>query len=359
MKKLIACIFTFCLSSFLFSQSYSGPESVEYDFANNRWLIANHNNGTVISRDMNGNFAAFVSGMSSGPYGIEILGNVLYCCHNGGSIRGFNLTTGAQVFNLNLGASFLNGICSDGGSNLFVTDFSAKKIYRVNVADSSYNVFVTGLSKSPNGIIYEGSNQRLVFVTWGSSALVQQVNLSDSVVSTLLTTTLTNIDGIAADAYGNYYVSTWGNNSVRKYTANFTSGPVTVVTGLSSPADLFYNAVTDTLAIPNSGTANNVKWIGFNPLGIDNAASSQSNIEIFPQPSSDGIIFISGIKKSGGSVKVFDLAGRMIYDEKIISSSFENGKLQLNLNCKAGEYLLEVIVEGEKFTRKLLIDDQH
>jgi hypothetical protein len=175
----------------------------------------------------------------------------------------------------------------------------------------------------------------------------------------LLTTTLTNVDGIAADAYGNYYVSTWGNNSVRKYTANFTSGPVTVVTGLSSPADMFYNTATDTLAIPNSGTANNVKWVGFNPLGIDNVASSLSNIEIFPHPSSDGNFFISGIKKSGGSVKIFDLAGRMIYDEKIISSSFENGKLKISLNCKAGEYLLEVSVEGGKFTRKLIVADQH
>jgi hypothetical protein len=351
--------FTLCaivLSSFISAQSYSGPESVEFDYANNRWLIANKNNGTVIARDMNGNFSAFVSGMSSGPYGIEILGNTLYCCHNGGSIRGFDLTSGAQVFNLNLGATFLNGICSDGVNNLFVTDFSAKKIYRVNVLTSAFNVFVTGLSKSPNGIIYEAANSRLVFVNWGTNAPIMKVNLGDSTVSTLVTTTFSNIDGIAADAYGNYFISTWGTNSIRMYSNNFTTGPASVLTGLTSPADLFYNTVTDTLAIPNSGTANNVVWLGFTPLAVKSAGPVEAKTELFPQPSANGEFTIRNATEKIKSLRIFDLTGKQVFSKNVSAMGAEGSAIKVATSLPGGIYFAELNFGDRRETLKVVIE---
>ena len=356
MKKIIVLLFiAFSITSN--GQSYSGPESVEFDYANNRWLIGNKNNGTVIARDMNGVFTPFVSGMSSGPYGIEILGNTLYCCHAGGSIRGFDLTTGAQVFNLNLGATFLNGICTDGVNNLYVTDFTGKKIYRVNVSDSSFNIFVTGLAKSPNGIIYEAANQRLVFVNWGTNAPIQQVNLSDSLVSTLLTTTLTNIDGIAADSYGNYYVSTWGTQTVRKFSNNFTTGPTTVVTGLTSPADMFYNTATDTLAIPNSGTANNVVWVGFGTTGVNETNKSESRVQLFPQPASSGNFTVRADELIT-AIRIFDLSGKLVFSEKNIEGFIPAKKLELQTKLPSGQYLVELQFAKGKETISFIISEE-
>jgi hypothetical protein len=354
MKKIFTLISIFSFS-IVFSQSYNGPESVEFDFANNRWLIGNKNTGTVIARDMNGNFTPFVSGMTSGPYGIEILGNTLYCCYGGGKIRGYDLTTGAQVFNLNLNATFLNGICSDGVSNLFVTDFSAKKIYRVNVNTSAFNVYVTGLTKSPNGIIYEAANQRLVFVNWGTSAPIQQVALSDSSVTTLVTTALSNIDGIAADAYGNYYVSTWGNNTIRKFSNNFATGPTTVVTGLTSPADLFYNTLTDTLAIPNSGTLNNVVWVGFgSTLNSQNIEEEKSDIKIFPMPCHNGEFTIQTQEKLN-HIKIFNIEGKEVFSEKIICE--KNSEIKVQSLLSKGTYLIELYGEGKKITKQLSVSE--
>ena len=350
MKNFLSLL-SLLVVAFLQAQSYNGPESVEFDYANNRWLIGNKNNGTVIARDMNGNFSAFVSGMTSGPYGIEILGNNLYCCYGGGKIRGFDLTTGAQTFNVNLNATFLNGICSDGVNNLYVTDFSAKKIYRVDVTTGAFNVFVTGLAKSPNGIIYEGSNQRLVFVNWGASAPIQQVALSDSSVTTLVTTALSNIDGIAADAYGNYYVSTWGNNTVRRYSANFTSGPVTVVTGLTSPADMFYNTQTDTLAIPNSGTNNNVVWVGFGTLGINNE-DLENEIRVFPNPSENGRFNIQS-SNAIATVCVFDLNGKFLQAETIQEKNKKG--IEFNTNLPTGNYILELEIADKKIKKRISV----
>lgn len=350
MKNLIHALVLLLASFYLAkSQAYSGPESVEMDYANNRWLIANHNNGTVIARDMNGNFSAFASGVTNGPYGIEILGNTLYCC-NGTGLKGFDLTTGANTFNLSMGANFLNGICSDGVNNLYVTDFNAKKIYRVNVTNSTFNVFVTGLTKSPNGIIYEAANSRLVFVNWGTNAPINKVNLSDSLVSTLANTTLTNIDGIAADAYGNYYVSTWGNNSVRKYSSNFTVGPTTVITGLSSPADMFYNTVTDTLAIPNSGTANNVIWLGFGTLNVNANELAKGETEIFPQPNNGEF----NIKTNAGkitAIKVYDITGKLVYAEKINFLS----QYKIEMQLENGVYFAEILRDRITETKKIVV----
>src|SRR6185436_9027659 len=153
MKKLYAFLIAI-LPLTAFAQSYNGPESVEYDSVNSRWLAGQHNSGEVlVVAPVSGSLSYFSTGLTSGPHGIEILGNVLYCC-SGASIKGFDLTTGSQVFSLNLGASFLNGLTSDGSNFLFATDFTAKKIYRVNVSASAYNLMVTTV-KTPNGIVYD------------------------------------------------------------------------------------------------------------------------------------------------------------------------------------------------------------
>lgn len=302
----------FILTLALQAQSYNGPESVEFDYANNRYLVANKNNGQVIARAANGTLSVFASGMSSGPYGIEILGNTLYCCYGGGKVRGFDLTTKAQVMDVNLGGTFLNGIISDGVKNLYITDFSAKKIYRLNTLTQQFNVFTSGLAKSPNGIIFDGANNRCVFVSWGTAATILSLNLADSTTSILATTSFSNIDGIAKDPQNNYFISVWGNNSVQKYTGGVFSSPTLVISGLSSPADLFYNVVSDTLAIPNSGTANNVVFVGFSTAtGI--MESSKRSV-VYPNPMSD---FICVDVASPANLSLYSVSGQLILEKEI------------------------------------------
>ncbi len=262
MKNKIVFSFLFVLFSALANaQSYNGPESIEYDTANNRYLVGNSSNGQIIARDASGNLTIFKSGISPDPYGLEIVGNTIYACC-GGRIKGYDLTTAAEVFNVNLSATFLNGITSDGSGYLFTTDFSAKKIYRVNIATQGFNVMASNLVQSPNGIIYDGTNNRLVFVNWGNNAPIKQLMLTDSSVSNIITTTFNNCDGIATDYNGNWFISNWENNSIVQYDDTFLN-PVEVLFGLDQPADIYYNTMTDTLAVPNSGN-NTVSFMGFN-----------------------------------------------------------------------------------------------
>jgi Secretion system C-terminal sorting domain len=250
-KTLLICLAFLSITSY--AQTLNGPESIEWDEANNRWLIGNTGNGTIIARSTSGVLSSFVSGIPSGPYGIEILGNVLYAC-SGSTIRGYNLTTGASVFTLNVGATFLNGLTSDGTNFLYATDFSAKRIVKIDTAAGTFTNIATGLAKTPNGILYEGANNRCLYVTWGANASIMAIDLTTFAVTTVLATTLSNCDGITKDSCGNYYVTSWGNNKLNKFN-NTLTGTSTVVPGtLSSPADIDckYGTTQDEIGITNN-----------------------------------------------------------------------------------------------------------
>lgn len=254
--KSIFTILGFLFSAGLFAQSYSGPESVEWDAANNRWLISNTTSHAILARTPSGTLSTFVPSTTNGPHGIEILGNVLYACC-GSRIKGYNLSTGAEVFNVNLGASFLNGLTTDGDSVLYATDFSNRDIFRINPTTGMFYMLSsnTGTS-SPNGIIYDGPNNRCIFVNWGGSAPIKAIDLTPPYnVTTITSTTLGNCDGITRDHLGYYYVTAWSNNRVNRFANDFTGGH-TVMNGwtLSNPADIDCKwDVIDTIGVPNSG----------------------------------------------------------------------------------------------------------
>ena len=263
MKKTLLLLICFLQYTITFSQTLNGPESIEWDEANMRWLIGNKGNGTILARSESGILTNFVSGIPSGPYGIEILGNVLYSCE-GGFIRGYNLTSGSTVFTLNLNATFLNGITSDGNNFLYATDFTAKKIFKIDVNSVSFTTIATSLAKTPNGIIYESENNRCVFVTWGTNAPIMGIDLTTNAISTLLPTTLSNCDGITKDSCGNYYVSSWGNNRLNKFDASLTGTHTVLPTALSSPADLDCRFATTADIVGNTNANNTITLTSIN-----------------------------------------------------------------------------------------------
>lgn len=243
---------------------FNGPESIDYHAPSNRYFISNTGGGGSIKiRNSDGSITNFVSGINPAPYGIEIVGDTLYACCSG-ILRGYDINTSQLVISINTGATFLNGITHDNNGNLFATDFTGKKIYRIKPLQGTSNIMVSGLTASPNGIIYDEANNRCVFVNWGSSANIMELNLNDSSVSVLQATSYSNIDGIAKDDNNNYYIATWGNNSIIRYANNFGVAPEIVATGTNKPADIYYNVLTDTLAVPNSGN-NTITFLNFAP----------------------------------------------------------------------------------------------
>ena len=144
-----------------------------------------------------------------------------------------------------------------------------------------------------------------MFVSWGSSAKIKRCSLVDSTVTTLLTTSYTNIDGIARKANGDFYISTWGTNSVYKYNNDFTTTPVSIVSGLSSPADIYYNDLTDTLAIPNSGN-NTLTFVGQSTVAL--LEQNASELAIYPNPSAN-LLFVTSSEKKIAQIELINELG--------------------------------------------------
>lgn len=330
----------------LTAQVFNAPESVEYDPAGQRWFVG-QNGGNVIHSYApgSGTLTAFAS-VSSGPHGMEILGSTLYAC-DGGSIKGFDLATGAQVFSLSLGASFLNGLATDGSTYLFATDFSASRIYRICPSTGTFNI-MANTTYSPNGIYYDAANARCVFVNWGTNARIQAMAMSDSSITTLYTFSgVSNIDGITRDAAGFWYVSTWGGNALRRFDPTFSTAPTSVMTGLSSPADIDINAAGDSIGIPNSGSANNVVFYVL-PTAIQSPTQNTAS-EAYPNPANESSRIVIKDNVQNGTCEVYDMTGKLISSKNFSGNSCEIGRD----NIAEGTYMViiresdRVIFQGE------------
>lgn len=347
MKNIILSTLSlfFLFNQNIFAQSYSGAESVEFDYANNRYLVSNTTTKQIIARASNGSLSVFAT-LSIAPYGIEIVGDTLYCCTST-SITALNLNTGAQIFNqiIQTGSVFLNGITHDPNGNLYMTGFSSKKVYRFNTSTRQSNVFVNNTVTTPNGIIYDnydGINPRLVLAGWGTPATVKSISLSDSSVSLLVNTPFGSIDGIAKGKNGNFYISCWSNNTIQRYDSTFASAPTAMVTtGLSSPADIFYNQISDTLAVP---FGSNVNFYYFGTLTGQLITGNVNFGNLFPNPS-NGIINFTLPKNQFTNIEIRIMetgSGKIVYT-KNMNLNGENGTLNLKENSIAnGNYIFEI-----------------
>lgn len=268
MKSLL--LFLLAFISLEISAQYSSPESVEFDAPRNRYLVASTSGGGNLYSVVPGSAPVLFSSAVNNPYGICIVGDSVYVCDQSSYIKVFNLNTGAAAGSINTGGTFLNGICTDFAGNIYATDFSAKTIYRMSIATQQVNMYVpnTGTA-SPNGIVFDPFHNRLVVASWGANAAIRGVNMNDSTISTIKSTSFTNIDGITIDQDGNFYIAEWGGDKAYFFDSALLNPPLLVVSGLSNPADISYNQLRDTLAVPNT-SANTVTFYGFpRPVAIN------------------------------------------------------------------------------------------
>ena len=357
--KLVFTTLLLTFTTLVFAQNYQSAESVEYDSSQNRWLVANGDN--ILQRAADGTLSVFGNG--PGSHGMEVVGENVFVCEAGNRIRGYNLETEEEVMNLPIeNASFLNGLTNDGGNFLYATDFSDQKIYKVDITDLSnpiLEIIVADTGATPNGIIYDGENNRLLWVTWGNNASIRAVDLADNSLSTVQTTTLSNIDGIDQDNDQNYYISSWGPARITKFDKDFINAPETVTTpALSAPADIGYSLQTDTLAIP---MGSNVIYIGLGepPVvsGIDALIFGDFDMNIFPNPVTESSVIQFELKTSQKvELTIIDMEGRLI--KTLLSGTQMNGKHKLvlagiplangvyfcRLNTEEGEESLRFVV---------------
>lgn len=335
-------------TNFLFAQSYESAESAEYDASQNRWLISNGDN--ILQREDDGTLSFFGDGSAS--HGIEVMGENGFAI-DGNMIRGFNLDSGEEVMAVQIpGAIFLNGLTNDGVNTLYATDFALNNIYRINTTNlnnPTVETIIDNTFATPNGILYDGDNNRLLWVTWGSNASIRAVDLSDMSLSLVKQTSVTNLDGIDSDAAGNIYVSSWSPAHIIKFDKNFAD-PLELITtpALNSPADIGYSQETNVLAIP---VGDDVIFVQFDPpVSTSEQAIGDFSMTIFPNPVSENSVLQFELKTAQKVVlNLYNMEGKLVAN--LLNGQQINGvhKIVLaGLNLENGNYFCQLKGEGQE-----------
>lgn len=359
MKIQLFLIAFLCIPMASIAQNFAG-ESVEYDPAQNRFF-SSANSGSIVQRAANGTISFFGSGLQA-THGMEVMNNTLFAIA-GSTVYGYDLDSETQVMQINIpGASFLNGMASDGIDRLWVTDFSAKRVHEIDVSDYSNPasaIVVSNTLTTPNGIVYDEVEDRLIFVNWGANAPIKQIDLSDYSVTILTTTGLGNIDGIDNDSYGNFYISSWSPNRITRYDASFSVSEIISAPGITSPADICYAQAIDTLAIPNgNGT---VTFVGFSsPTHVQNSAGAEG-FKVFPNPLSSNSEMVFHLEQ-GQFVRITlnALDGKMVHE--VLSTQLPAGPQRVLLagfDLPAGHYLLVMETQNGVQSRNVMVAGEY
>lgn len=255
---LILCILPLVCSVSI-AQSYNNPESIAYDQVADRYFVSNKSGNTIVQLDLDGKVTPFVSDDLNGPKGLLIVGDTLISVNNT-SVQGFLLSDASRVFNIFIeGAVFMNDLTKDYKGNLYVSDTGAGKVYKISLKTGEYSTIVDSLV-NPNGLLYDSKRNAILICNWAQNAKIQSLSLSDSTLGDLVTTKLSNLDGLAIDSAGNIYVSSWGSNSIYRFDPSFKNPPVLISEGHGGPADIFIIKDKQKLCIPNF-ISNNIQFM--------------------------------------------------------------------------------------------------
>ncbi len=324
---LLAAVTTVGTVSFLQAQNLlNEPESVVYDSPRNRYLVSNQRDGNIVEIDSSGAMRLFSSALFVAR-GMQIVGDTLYVT-SGRRFAAFNLLTAQQTVDIPIsGAQFLNDVVLAAG-NLYISDSFANQVFKFNLQTQSVSTFVSSGLSFPNGLLLDQANNRLLLVSFRSQSPVQAISLADSSVSTVVPTNFTNLDGLAMDRSGYIYVSSFGNGIVVRYSPDFSSGPETISSGHSAPADIFINNDDDILAIPNLG-GNRVDFRQITPVtSVPEEPISPRDFRLmqnYPNPFNPTTRIQFELAQAADiTISIYDISGKFV--RNLLVGLFEAGR---------------------------------
>jgi len=348
-------------STYLFGQNLlNGPECVSFDSLNNRYLVSNWNNGSIIAIDSSGNHSYFKQGLGH-ALGNCIAGNTFYVSL-GTVILGLNLDNpNDTIMYLPItGTTQMDGMTVDDNNHLYVVASIQAKIYKVNLLNQTYSLFVSsGVSARPQDVIYDKNYNRLLICSWYDNSPIQAVSLNDSTLSNLVTTPMGNCDGLALDENGNYYFSSWATNSIHIYNTTFINPPDLFSSGHNGPSNLCFNSRDNIIAVPNFNS-NSISLISIAPtsVGENNPALSEFKLlQNYPNPFNPKTTINYTITESGVvSIKVFNALGNEI--KMLLNEEKQAGSYKIDWNAEgfaSGIYFYSLTAGDFKETKKMIL----
>lgn len=243
------------------------PEAAFWHPESRTWFVSNLGGGLSLARDGFGWLsrydaegglldARWVEGMDA-PTGIAAVGNLLYVADRAG-IHEIDVGQSRILRTIQVpGAMFLNDVAAAPNGDLYVSDFEANRIYRLD-GDRNPSVWIEGAAlQNPNGLIVDGA--QLVIATWGPMTdpatfavehpgTVLKADLESRVLTPVGTgEPIASFDGVVVVG-DDYYATDWPGGRLLRISRD---GQVReVLTGFYQLADLGYDPVANVIALP-------------------------------------------------------------------------------------------------------------
>jgi hypothetical protein len=345
------------------------PQKIVIDAKRNRLLVSNDTiTGKIVQIDSLGVQSYF---HQYGGYidGMEIVGDTIFGVGKNRKIIAYNLVTKDTVFVdtiPGLPGNYLSSITSDSAGHLFISCPKTNEIYKMRISDRSYWTFAkgNGLLK-PNGILLEKEKNRIVVISDSASSNIYAISLTDSTVSTLISTSLYSPDGIVRDKYGVYYIGGYYLSGIYRIDSLFANPPEMIFPGnhMVYPT---YDASNHSLLITYYG-ANSWARIDIASIGINEEKENPglTNFSCYPNPFVNfTTIKFYILQKAKIQMEVFDATGKLmvvLMNEEKLPGNYEvkwNGKDSAQNRLPEGTYYVTLSLNRMMQTQKVILKNK-
>ena len=254
------------------SPIYDAPDQVVWDPSSRSWFVSNLGGGISLKRDGYGWIVKldqtgkvidprWIENLDA-PSGMLVTGNLLYVVDRDGLYE-INITTAnISHFYKITDPQFLNDVALGPDGKIYVSDFSAQRIYRIDPQSKNVEIFIESEKlDTPDGLYVDGSN--LIVASWGPivdpatfatsrKGAVLTIDLHTKTIKPYLKEGLEvgNLEGITK-VDDDFYITDWWSGQLLRITK---AGFSVVISGLKNPTDLDYAEDLGVLAIPEHGT---------------------------------------------------------------------------------------------------------
>jgi len=315
LNKVSILIFIIFPPFYVCSQNLlNGPNDIVFDPSNKCYLIANWAGNNIVVIDSLGNQSYYRSNITH-AHGMETKDSILFVAsyHN---LLLLNLYSSSTIVSIFVpGSEYLGHIALDSLYYVYITDWSARKLFRIDLNNQTSTTLYT-FNSIPVGISYEENNNRIILLTLVENAPILAYNITGGNIDTVRNTNIDDPDAICKDSNGNYCVTSFTENIVYRFEGDFSSEPEIISTGHGGPSGIGYNKPDNVIGVTNY----NFNSIDLIPLSPNNV-KSEKNIQLecyyliqnYPNPFNPTTTIKYDIpERSFTTLKIYDVLGNEI-----------------------------------------------